>query len=185
MRRSPPARQQGNAVTDRTTRSRPSQARTDWLTRNWIRKFHTYCGGLFAPAILFFAISGALQVFHLQKARPSEGYQPPAMFQTLDQLHKDQSLRSPREKASIPDASAPRSQHARPAVSPSLLPDAGPRPISAGQLALKWYVTVMAAALVMTTLAGLYMALQNRRERVIVTLLVSAGIIIPLSLLAL
>jgi hypothetical protein len=170
-------------VTDPTTRSRPSRARTDWLARTWIRKFHTYCGGLFAPAILFFAISGALQVFHLQKA--SAGYQPPAMLQTLDQLHKDQSLRPPREKATIAGASAPRSHHARPAVSPSPVPDAGPRPISAGQLALKWYVTVMAAALVMTTIAGLYMALQNRRERAIVTLLVVAGIIIPLSLLAL
>ena len=166
-------------MTDRTTSSKPAQSRTDWLTRTWIRKFHTYCGALFAPAIVFFAISGALQVFHLQK--PSAGYRPPALFQTLDQLHKDQSLRSPRETAAIPDASAPRPRHARPAVAPS--PDAGPRPISAGQLALKWYVTVMSAALVMTTIAGLYMALQNRRERVIVTLLFAAGIIVPLGLL--
>lgn len=57
-----------------------------------VRKLHTYVGMFIAPSVIFFALSGALQLFHLHEARGS--YHPPPLIEMLGSLHKDQVLSS-------------------------------------------------------------------------------------------
>ncbi len=143
-----------------------------------IRRIHACCGALFAPAILVFAVSGALQTFDLHKARPESGYRPSALVQALSALHKDQVLRPPRHGDDDHDKarpSAPRQAGKGDGAPPKSMPG--------GQLVLKWYVVAMSVALVVSTLTGLYMALQNRRDRLLVMAFFVAGVIIPLGLL--
>lgn len=59
------------------------------------RQWHFYLGTLFAPSIIFFAFSGAMQLFGLHEIRPGRAYQPPAWIQKMGSIHKNQTL-SPR-----------------------------------------------------------------------------------------
>ena len=54
------------------------------------RMWHSYAGAFFAPAILFFSVTGAFQTFNLHKPMP--GYDPPAVLQALASMHKNQNL---------------------------------------------------------------------------------------------
>ena len=64
------------------------------------RKLHLYLGLLFAPSLLFFAFTGALQTFGLhERSRDGGDYQPPAWIQELAQIHKKQSADLPQARA--------------------------------------------------------------------------------------
>jgi hypothetical protein len=65
-----------------------------------IRQIHFYLGVLFAPMIIIFALSGALQTFRLQDAPKTGGtYTPPAWIVRLADFHKDQR---PAHGAGVP-----------------------------------------------------------------------------------
>jgi hypothetical protein len=69
-----------------------------------LRKIHSYIGALISPSILFFAVTGAYQLFGLHDARPGSAYQPPAILAELSAVHKDQKFElAHHDKA--PDAS--------------------------------------------------------------------------------
>ncbi len=53
-----------------------------------IRIWHMYIGILIAPSVLFFALTGALQIFSLHEAHGS--YVPPPLLEKLRRMHKDQ-----------------------------------------------------------------------------------------------
>lgn len=53
-----------------------------------LRQIHAYIGALIAPSLLFFAFTGALQLFSLHEAHGN--YQPPAIIERLARVHKDQ-----------------------------------------------------------------------------------------------
>ncbi|MBV9959040.1 MAG: PepSY domain-containing protein [Acidobacteria bacterium] len=55
-----------------------------------IRQIHFYLGVFFAPLIVIFALSGALQTFRLQEAPKGSSYTPPAWIVKLADIHKDQ-----------------------------------------------------------------------------------------------
>jgi len=181
-----------------------------WSLALWIRKIHTYAGALFAPAIVFFAVTGVLQVYHLHRNQPANGYQAPALIQMFGMLHKDQMLRPPKGEpggparaASIssPDSPRPHKAHKShdgdeggevsqggPAAVPGAMAagpaaPAPPRPTSFAQALLKAYVAAMGICLTLTTLLGLYLGLQSRRERVTVAILLAVGLIAPAALL--
>ncbi len=59
-----------------------------WPLILWVRKIHLYLGVLFAPAVLFFASTGMVQVLSLHQSSP--GYNAPILLQRLGALHKDQ-----------------------------------------------------------------------------------------------
>ncbi|MEO5721139.1 MAG: hypothetical protein ABIR71_06690 [Chthoniobacterales bacterium] len=63
-----------------------------------LRLLHLYLGCLFAPALLFFAISGSWQIFRLQDTAKDGSYTPPAVLKTLSAIHINQHL--PGGKAS-------------------------------------------------------------------------------------
>jgi hypothetical protein len=68
-----------------------------------IRHLHLYLGCLFAPLLIFFAFSGALQTFELHDPPPGSSFQPHAWIMTLAQVHKNQRTETtPKTKHSLP-----------------------------------------------------------------------------------
>lgn len=71
-----------------------------------LRQIHNWLGAFFAPAILFFALSGALQTFNLHENKGGGPYKPPAWIVVMAKLHKDQTLPHPRPPRPAPVANA-------------------------------------------------------------------------------
>lgn len=68
-----------------------------------IRQIHFYLGVLFAPLIILFALSGALQTFRLQETPKGSTYTPPAWIVKLADIHKDQrAAHEPGRHRSVP-----------------------------------------------------------------------------------
>ena len=63
-----------------------------------LRLLHLYLGCIFAPALLFFAITGSWQVFRLQDSAKDGSYTAPASLKFLSAIHLNQHL--PGGKAS-------------------------------------------------------------------------------------
>ena len=57
-----------------------------------LRRLHLYLGSLFAPVLLFFAVSGAWQVYRVNDAKKDGSYTPPKIIKTLSSVHKNQTL---------------------------------------------------------------------------------------------
>lgn len=135
-----------------------------------VRVWHSYAGAFFAPAILFFALTGALQTFDLHKPMP--GYRPPIVLQALASLHKNQNLHVKNA-----DDPAPKTgKHAK-----ADKPDDTRRPLSSviAQWMLKVFVALVSLGLVATTALGLYMSWQTSRRRAVL-LCFAAGAVLPM-----
>src|ERR1700735_5679183 len=72
-----------------------------------IRLIHLYIGVFIAPALIFFAFTGALQTFSLHETTRGSSYKPPAWIVTLGQLHKKQTTVGPVRKPVPPEKAAP------------------------------------------------------------------------------
>jgi hypothetical protein len=59
---------------------------------NRIRQLHLYLGCVFAPLLVFFAVSGAWQTFDLHRSRKDGSYSAPPILVRLSHVHQDQSL---------------------------------------------------------------------------------------------
>lgn len=70
------------------------------------RLTHLYLGVFTAPALLFFAFTGALQTFSLHETTRGSSYKPPAWAVTLGQIHKKQTPVVPVRKPPAPEAAA-------------------------------------------------------------------------------
>jgi hypothetical protein len=71
------------------------------------RKVHLYLGVFTAPALLFFAFTGALQTFSLHETTQGSSYKPPAWLVSLAQLHKKQTTVVPQRKQRPASATSP------------------------------------------------------------------------------
>lgn len=60
-----------------------------------VRLIHRYIGLFFSPTILFFAITGGLQMFGLHEGARGSSYVPPNILVHLSQLHKKGTLYLP------------------------------------------------------------------------------------------
>ncbi len=67
-----------------------------------LRQWHSYIGVLIAPSVLFFALTGALQLFSLHEAH--DDYQPAPLIEALGKVHKDQVFEMPEAKKPAPEA---------------------------------------------------------------------------------
>lgn len=141
-------------------------------TMRSLRQWHLYLGLFFAPMLLLFAFSGALQVFRLNEDK-GYGGPPPVWMVWIAAIHKNQA--PPREKPADQAASKP---HA-PA-------DKQRSPVAKGNsLPLKILATIMAASLALSTLLGILIALNNRATRWTGIVLLIAGTALPIVLLKL
>ena len=159
------------------------------------RKVHLYLGVFTAPALLFFAFTGALQTFSLHETTQGSSYKPPAWIVSLAQLHKKQTTSVPVRKPRPGPAGAPgrEGKAGRPGQAAS--PDAGgemkplakasdaqaPRPPS--HLPMKIFFLLVSVGLFLSTVTGIYMAYRYSHGKLLISGLLAAGIVIPLLLL--
>jgi len=143
-----------------------------------LRKLHLYIGVFITPALLFFAFTGALQTFSLHETTSGSTYKPPFWAIKLGQLHKKQTLEVPTRKPR-PVADAPKADKPAAAVQ---APDV-PAPKPKTHLPMKIFFLLVAIGLFTSTLTGLYMVYRYSRNKLLITGLLLAGIIVPLLLL--
>jgi hypothetical protein len=142
-----------------------------------LRRWHSYLGLLIAPSVLFFAVTGALQIFNLHEAH--DGYRPPVLVEKLGAVHKDQLFEQPREHHPEKEPGAATGK------APSTEP---PQPeqedtMSAPTMALKWFFALVALGLTVSSVIGLWIGLTQIRTKAIAWMLLSAGVLIPVILL--
>lgn len=143
------------------------------------RQLHLYIGVFIAPAVLFFAFTGGLQVFGLHESSRGSDYKPPGWLALAAQLHKKQTDVLPQRRAH-PVKGAPRAAASAPAASAE----------SSGKLAmpvrhplpLKIFCAFVSLGLFVSTLLGLYMAYRYTRKHVLISALLAAGTIFPIVL---
>ena len=160
-------------------------------TLKLIRQLHLYMGVFSAPALLFFAFTGALQTFSLHETTRGSDYKPPAWAVTLGQLHKKQTIELPPRRSSPPPSSDKGTSDKGKVGTPATIVKASattaapmtPAPKERSHLPMKIYFLLVAIGLFVSTLTGVTMAYKYNRSKVVVTSLLLAGIIIPLLLL--
>jgi hypothetical protein len=133
-----------------------------------IRRWHSYIGMFIAPSVLFFSLTGAVQLFSLHEAHGK--YQPPALVEKLSSVHKDQVF-------AFGNHHAPQDSGAR---QPAAEDD---DKIELPALMLKWFFLLVALCLALSTSLGLWMGLTQTPRKGIGWLLVAAGSLIPVALL--
>ena len=150
------------------------------------RQIHLYTGIFISPAILFFALTGALQTFSLHETSRGSDYKPPTWVLTLAQLHKKQTttvpVRKPRPASDAPRPDAPKPDKHSDASAPAA-PQPSPEPPQKSHLPMKIFFLLVSIGLFASTLTGIFMAYKFNRNKLVVIGLLLAGILVPLLLL--
>lgn len=133
-----------------------------------LRHLHLYLGVFTAPAILFFALTGALQTFNLHE--PTHGYRPARWILVLAELHKKQTADVPVRKLEPQKADA----HT----------DSSSSPVH-GSFPLKVFFLLVSVSLCASTISGYYLSWKYRRNRTMLVALTAAGFVAPLLMIAL
>ncbi|MBS1802316.1 MAG: PepSY domain-containing protein [Acidobacteria bacterium] len=179
----------------------------------YFRKVHLYLGVFTTPALLFFAITGALQTFSLHESTQGSSYKPPTWLASLAQLHKKQNTTVPvrRNPHPVPggaernDNSPKVNQEAGKGLKDPVVASAGadstrPEKTEAANekkgtensgavaprkshLPMKIFFLLVAVSLALSSFTGLYMSYRYQRGRWQLTALLLAGLIVPLVLL--
>jgi hypothetical protein len=134
-----------------------------------IRIWHTYLGMILAPSIIFFALTGLLQIFSLHEAH--DGYKPPALIEKLSAVHKDQIFEAKEHNA----------EPAGPPEPADASPQAPPRSMI-GTYVLKWFFALVALGLGVSTVLGVWMGLKATLRRRTNLCLLGLGIVLPVVL---
>lgn len=117
-----------------------------------IRTWHTYLGILIAPSVLFFALTGALQLFSLHEAHGT--YEPAPLIEKLSMVHKDQVFAQKGHEENHAESADGAEEHPG---SPSEHEEEAPL----ATILLKWFFLLVAIALSASTLLGLWMGLTH------------------------
>jgi hypothetical protein len=140
-----------------------------------IRTWHTYLGILIAPSVLFFALTGAVQLFSLHESHGT--YVPPLLVEKLSSVHKDQVFAQKEHD----DHDHPEPGTANDAHHPQPADDHDEAP-SVGTYLLKWYFLLVSLALTVSTLLGLWMGLTQIRRKRTGWWLLGVGFVVPVVL---
>jgi hypothetical protein len=155
----------------------------------YLRLIHLYIGVFIAPALLFFAFTGALQTFSLHETTRGSSYKPPAWAVMLAQIHKKQTpvvpvrkVPSPQsaDKGAAPEKAAPELPQL-PKTPAQSAPAEAPK-TAHNALPLKCFFLLVSIGLFVSTLSGLYMSYKYIRNRKLITTILLAGIIVPVLL---
>lgn len=144
-----------------------------------LRTLHAYIGMLIAPSVLFFAFTGLLQIYSLHEAHGD--YTPPPLIVKLSAVHQDQHFVQGHDHDDGPHGDA----HAHPAAPGDAAAHHHDEGLGTARTLLKAFFAAVATGLFLSTLAGLWMGLQQplRRRAHLVLLLI--GAIVPIALAAL
>ncbi|HJV43582.1 hypothetical protein [Caulobacter sp.] len=152
-----------------------------------VRRIHSYLALLIAPSVMFFALTGAVQLYELHESHGA--YVAPAVIEKLGMVHKNQVYKARGRKPGPPAAeAAQKPATATPATAApqaaAKAPDAEPAVKPAIPL-LKAVFLLVSIALVATTALGVWMAIAYGREKKLSWILLAVGAVIPLVLTAL
>lgn len=152
------------------------------------RQLHLYIGVFSAPALLFFAFSGALQTFSLHEAKKGSDYKPAHWLVVMGELHKNQTTQLPPRKP----------QPKQDATTSKLSPSAISKPVSAAlasdvtatppngrthhPLPLKIFFVVVSTGFFSSVLTGVFLCYRYNRNKTLVTAVLISGLIIPILL---
>jgi hypothetical protein len=154
-------------------------------TMRSLRLYHHYVGIFFAPMLLLFALSGAVQVFRLNEAG-GWGGPPPALLAWMASVHKDQSLpraASPeRAKPLAADREAVHDDHNEDAPKPAGAAS-GKKKHGGRSMPLEILTVLLGVGLIVSTALGMVIALNNRTMRRTSVILLVLGTIVPLAFL--
>jgi hypothetical protein len=120
-----------------------------------LRQIHLYLGCIFAPLILYFALSGAWQIFRLNDVEKNETAKPTLINSILH------GLSNPHTHSTLP----------------------GLNPKTDQSVAFNWIAFFMSLGIVVTTFIGLILAFRMNRSKTLVVLCLVLGIFIPVVLL--
>jgi len=137
--------------------------------RPLLRQLHIYLSFFIAPCLIFFAITGALQTFRIPDEKAA-----PVLVQKLARVHRDDifALKPPSPPRTDPNVALKQPKAPRPKPSLSVV-------------MMRWFFVLASALIVITTLMGLWMGLAYSRDRMVLWLLLLAGTVLPIVLLAL
>jgi hypothetical protein len=138
-----------------------------------LRSWHAYIGMFIAPSVLFFALTGAVQLFNLHEAHGN--YRPAPLVEKLSGVHKDQVFAAPHHDEPGPPGGKPK-----PGAGKSSDDDDAPR---LSTVVLKWFYLVVALGLASSTVLGLSIGLTHSRRQRWSWMLLLAGTLIPIVLL--
>lgn len=162
-----------------------------------LRLIHLYLGVFTAPAILFFAFTGALQTFSLNDSSRDGSYKPPAWVSVLAQLHKKQTTQLPVRRPQPPPPVPASAASAAPASAASAAPGEAakaerqekrdgaaehPDRPTRHPLPMKIFFLIVCIGLFASTLTGLYMSWKYNRKLVLLSAIFLAGIALPVLL---
>lgn len=156
---------------------------TSATTLKSIRQLHNFVGLFFAPTILFFSLTGGLQMFGLHESSRGSSYVPPTILVHLSQLHKRGTLYLPSRKApSPPPTKADGGKPDTPKPDVQRAPQGTPTP-SPNPLPIKIFFAATALALMISTCTGIVMGWKYARRKASVLLVLAAGVLLPILLL--
>jgi hypothetical protein len=145
-----------------------------------VRLIHLYLGVFIAPAIVFFAFTGALQTLSLHESAKGNAYKPAKWIVVLAQLHKKQITQLPPNKIQLSASPSPTDKHAEPEKIGS--PEKSPGRLTHHPLPLKIFFLVVSTGLLTSTITGLYMSYKYCRKKALLAIIFIAGIIVPICL---
>jgi hypothetical protein len=150
-----------------------------------IRLIHRYIGLFFSPTILFFAITGGLQMFGLHETAHGSSYMPPNILVHLSRLHKKGTLYlSPRKVAVANSAKFDEAKPNGSKLEIPKLPQSSPATPPHNSLPTKIFFAATAIALAVSTCTGIMMGWKYARRKSTVLLVLTAGVLIPAILLS-
>lgn len=155
-----------------------------------VQLLHLWLGTLFAPLIIFFSLSGALQTLGLHEGEA--GRSAPAWIAQIASVHKNQKLLGEGSEGERPEQGAkPAASEVAPKPQKPGAPkegeqDKGGEP-KAGRgpspWPLKWFTVLMSVGLIVTTALGIWMAFKYSKNKKVVWALLAAGVLLPVALL--
>jgi hypothetical protein len=142
-----------------------------------LRQWHAYVGLFIAPSVLFFSLTGVIQIFNLHEAHGS--YHPAVLLEKLSGVHRDQVFEEPHDH-DAPGHDAPHAVAGGAADQPAADED---EKQSASTYALKWFFTVVSLGLTASTLIGIWMGTTQTRRKGLAWTLLIVGTVVPIGLL--
>jgi hypothetical protein len=150
----------------------------------FLRKLHLYIGIFTTPALLFFAITGAMQTFSLHETTPGSSYKPAGWIATLAQLHKKQTtVVPPRRPRPAAQESAPTERRQGETGSANPVKVGEPAASQKRHLPMKIFFLLVSVSLLTSTLTGIYMSYKYSRRAWTLAGLLLAGVVVPVLLL--
>ena len=139
-----------------------------------IRRVHAWLGVLFAPSIIFFALSGVFQLYGMNDTEPGES---PGLIAKMGMVHTHQTATIP-QRAARPSLPAPQAE-----LMKTVADGVVKKPARPSTLPLKLFFTLMAISLIISSALGLWIAFTSKRDRGLHVGLLAAGIVLPIVLL--